>query len=150
MNNVEKGNQLRDFRKRLDYTQHQMADALGLDSTYLSQLENGRRDVDEWYLRKAEELLATFEQTRKASEVPVWKIQGIRGKCHLYLDKVLDACNSDEDRLAWTCVELQRHFPLASSGADAAAEELLSGPAPAAGSERRPKGRPAPSRAASK
>ncbi|MGH8023725.1 MAG: helix-turn-helix domain-containing protein, partial [Limisphaerales bacterium] len=55
---MEKAKRLRDLRHRLQWTQQQMAEALGLDASYLSQLENGRRKLDDWYLKKAGE----FEQ----------------------------------------------------------------------------------------
>ena len=58
---TEKAKQLRDVRHRLQWTQQQMAEALGLDASYLSQLENGRRKLDDWYLKKAGE----FENSRK-------------------------------------------------------------------------------------
>src|SRR5215469_17271438 len=59
----EKAKQLREMRLRLDWTQQQMAEALGLDPSYLSQLENGRRKLDDWYLKKAGE----FEKSKTTS-----------------------------------------------------------------------------------
>lgn len=38
--------------------------------------------------------------------------QTLRNKCHAHLDQVLDDCHSNHDELAWTYVELKKHFPL--------------------------------------
>lgn len=48
------GERLRAVRKRLGWTQRKMAVFLNLDSTYVSQLENGRKPVDESYVLRAE------------------------------------------------------------------------------------------------
>ena len=56
LTNFEKGKSLLEIRDRLNLTQKAMADLLGLDSTYLSQLENGHRAVSDHYLIKATEI----------------------------------------------------------------------------------------------
>ena len=50
---TEKAKQLREMRRRLEWTQQQMAEALGLDSSYLSQLETGLRVAGAKLARRA-------------------------------------------------------------------------------------------------
>lgn len=105
----EKARQLREVRRRLEWTQQQMADALGLDPSYLSQLENGRRKLDDWYLKKAGE----FERAAGIVEVEV-ESQGSQctaEACLAYLQQFLATCK-DPAKFSWTYVELQEHFPL--------------------------------------
>jgi transcriptional regulator with XRE-family HTH domain len=109
---IEKAKQLREMRRRLEWTQQQMAEALGLDPSYLSQLENGRRKLDDWYLKKAGE----FEKTKAtnifgnaASES--YSMQFTAESCLAYLRQFLATCK-DPAKVAWTYVELQQHFPL--------------------------------------
>jgi transcriptional regulator with XRE-family HTH domain len=114
LTNVEKGKLLRESRKRADLTQEQMAKALGLDKTYLSQLENGHRDIDEFYLVRAAEI----EKSNKVQAALADKAgtrydeEAVQSRCHSYLAAVLEECDGDEDKLRWTYVELQRRFPL--------------------------------------
>jgi len=97
-----------------------MAKALGLDFTYLSQLETGRREVDEWYVMKARELAEKIEKSKNVKGYPVETadavnlIGEIRQRCHLYVDRLLDAYEADgtPDLLVWLVVELERHFPI--------------------------------------
>jgi hypothetical protein len=42
-----------------------------------------------------------------------------RQKAHEYLDRVFDSCRGDDDREAWTYIELKRKFPLAGSAGNA-------------------------------
>lgn len=63
--NSDKGKLLMAARKRLGLSQVQMAQRLNLDSTYLSQLENGRREVDEFYVQRAEEMAREFENVNR-------------------------------------------------------------------------------------
>ena len=42
---VRFGKRLRDLRKKKGWTQVQMADALGIDRSYLSDMENGKLNV---------------------------------------------------------------------------------------------------------
>ena len=108
----DKAKQLREMRLRLDWTQQQMAEALGLDPSYLSQLENGRRKLDDWYLKKAGE----FEQS-KASNIfgnatpESYSLQTSAESCITYLKQFLATCK-DPAKIVWTYVELQEHFPL--------------------------------------
>jgi transcriptional regulator with XRE-family HTH domain len=66
LTNFDKGAILMAARKRLRFSQVQMAQKLNLDPTYLSQLENGQREVDEFYVQRAEELVREFENANKA------------------------------------------------------------------------------------
>lgn len=109
---IEKAKQLREMRLRLDWTQQQMADALGLDPSYLSQLENGRRKLDDWYLKKAGE----FEKTRTTDifgrvTPESFSLQSTAESCVTYLKQFLATCK-EPAKIVWTYVELQEHFPL--------------------------------------
>ena len=94
-----------------------MAKAMGLDKSYLSQLENGRRPVDEFYVARAADIeksnLINAQQVRESTAS--YSDDSIQQRCHRYLSSVLEECRHDEDRLRWTFVELQRHFPLKES-----------------------------------
>jgi len=68
LTNLEKAKKLREIRKRMGWTQERMAVALNLDSTYLSQLENDRRPVDEYYVTKVNEIELGIEKS-KSSDV---------------------------------------------------------------------------------
>ena len=113
----DKGKLLIAARKRLGLNQVQMAQRLNLDSTYLSQLENGRRAVDEFYVQRAEELAREFENANKfkasAGEIRESIAQGgpSRESCLEYFKAFLETC-TDAARLGWTAVELKQHFPL--------------------------------------
>ena len=116
MSNADKGKLLMTARKRLGFSQMQMATKLNLDSTYISQLENGRREVDEFYVERAEELAREFETLSrfKASD-PLRETSGqftpTRDTCLQYLHQFLETC-TDAAKLGWTAVELKEHFPL--------------------------------------
>jgi transcriptional regulator with XRE-family HTH domain len=114
MTDIEKGKLLWQTRKKLHFNQKKMADLLKLDSTYLSQLENGHRHVDTWYVQRAQEMMVAFGKSAPAKPPPAWKVQGMREKSHEALERVLDACHGDDERLAWTYVELVKHFPVST------------------------------------
>jgi DNA-binding XRE family transcriptional regulator len=108
----EKAKQLRDVRHRLQWTQQQMAEALGLDASYLSQLENGRRKLDDWYLKKAGE----FEKGKTTkiydkSTPEAYSMQTSAESCIAYLTRFLATCK-EPAHVVWTYVELQQRFPL--------------------------------------
>jgi transcriptional regulator with XRE-family HTH domain len=42
---VRFGRRLRELRKKKEWTQVQMADALGIDRSYISDMENGKKNV---------------------------------------------------------------------------------------------------------
>ena len=117
LTNFDKGKLLVIARKRLGYSQVQMAAELNLDSTYLSQLENGRREVDEFYVQRAEELARQFENANKfkvaagALQESAGQIEPTAESCLQYLRHFLETC-TDATKLGWTAVELKDHFPL--------------------------------------
>jgi DNA-binding XRE family transcriptional regulator len=109
---TEKAKQLREMRRRLEWTQQQMAEALGLDPSYLSQLENGRRKLDDWYLKKASE----FEKSKSGGIITSgpadsYSLESTAESCLAYLRQFLTSCK-DPAKIVWTYVELQEHFPL--------------------------------------
>ena len=109
---VEKARQLREMRRRLEWTQQQMAEALGLDPSYLSQLENGRRKLDDWYLKKAGEFEKTKSLNIFGNVTPEsYSLQSTAESCLAYLKQFLSTCK-DPAKIIWTYVELQEHFPL--------------------------------------
>jgi transcriptional regulator with XRE-family HTH domain len=117
LTNFDKGKLLISARKRLGFSQVQMAQKLNLDSSYLSQLENGRREVDEFYVNRAEELAREFENANKlkASAQALFESSGqlvpTRESCLRYLQQFLETC-TDPAKLGWTAIELKEHFPL--------------------------------------
>jgi transcriptional regulator with XRE-family HTH domain len=60
--NFDKAKLLYFARDRMAISREQMARALSIDALYLAQLEEGRRAVDEFYVRRAEELVRDFEK----------------------------------------------------------------------------------------
>ena len=58
----DKGKSLTEARNRMALSREEMARALYLDPLYLAQLEDGRRDVDEFFVTRAEELARAFEK----------------------------------------------------------------------------------------
>jgi transcriptional regulator with XRE-family HTH domain len=109
---AERARQLRDVRHRLQWTQQQMAEALGLDASYLSQLENGRRKVGDWYLKKAGE----FERTKTPNilanvTADSYSMQTSAEACIAYFTRFLATC-TDPAKIVWAYVELQQRFPL--------------------------------------
>jgi transcriptional regulator with XRE-family HTH domain len=116
LTNFDKGKLLMAARKRLGLSQVQMAQKLNLDSSYLSQLENGRREVDEFYVHRAEEMVREFENVNKlrASAEAIFESAAqtpSRESCLQYLHQFLETC-TDAAKLGWTAVELKEHFPL--------------------------------------
>ena len=94
-----------------------MAEKLNLDSSYLSQLENGRREVDEFYVNRAEEMAREFENAnkRRAAAEAIAESTGQPAptpeSCLQYLQQFLETC-TDPAKLGWTAIELKEHFPL--------------------------------------
>jgi transcriptional regulator with XRE-family HTH domain len=117
LTNFEKGKLLLTARKRLGLNQVQMAQKLNLDSSYLSQLENGRREVDEFYVNRAEELAREFENAPKLTAATEAIFESTdqpaptRESCLRYLQQFLETC-TDAAKLGWTAIELKEHFPL--------------------------------------
>jgi transcriptional regulator with XRE-family HTH domain len=117
LTNSEKGELLVAARKRLGLNQVQMAQKLNLDSSYLSQLENGRREVDQFYVNRAEEMAREFERVNKLRASAEVNFQSTaqpaptRESCLEYLQQFLETC-TDAAKLGWTVIELREHFPL--------------------------------------
>jgi len=108
----QKAEQLRETRLRLDWSQQMMAEALGLDPSYLSQLESGRRKLDDWYLKKAAEIEKTNAANIFGSVTPEsLSMQSTAESCVAYLKQFLATCK-DPAKIIWAYVELQEHFPL--------------------------------------
>ena len=117
MTNIEKAKFLRECRKKMGLTQADMAQRLGLDATYLSQLENDRRPIDDFYIDKVKDI-----QSRRgdAGDHGGGYVLNDRGpdpigvgkkKCLNHMRDYLSGCN-DANEVAWTLVELRHHFPL--------------------------------------
>jgi transcriptional regulator with XRE-family HTH domain len=113
--NTEKGKRLMTARKRLGLNQVQMAEKLNLDSTYLSQLENGRREVDEFYVERAEVWAKEFGNASRIEPAvfseDAAQIMPTREGCLRHFHRFLATC-TDAAKLGWTAVELKQHFPL--------------------------------------
>lgn len=108
------GEKIRESRKRAGLNQDQMAKAMNLDKSYLSQLENGHRWVDSFYVNRAAEIeKSNIVNAQQAKDAPAhYGHDSIQERCHQHLRKVLEQYGHDEVRLSWVLVELQRHFPL--------------------------------------
>ena len=102
--NTEKGKRLKEIRRQLGWGQAEMAKALKMDRSYLSQLEGGRRTIDEYYLDRAE-TIAREQPGANPTEVSAQA-------CRAYLNQFLATCGNDPARLGWTLVELKERFPL--------------------------------------
>ncbi len=94
-----------------------MADSLGLDPTYLSQLENAHRNVDDFYLSRATQLVRDFEKANKVKDHSLQEEGEAYGismvdRIRDYTNRVIHEYGTDPDRLAWIYVEMTRHFPL--------------------------------------
>jgi len=117
LTNLEKGKLLKAARKRLGFSQVQMAEELNLDPTYISQLENGRRELDVYYVRRAEELAQQRDNANKFQAAPdalrELSMEGMptRESCLEYFRQFLETC-TDPPKLGWAAVELKEHFPL--------------------------------------
>jgi transcriptional regulator with XRE-family HTH domain len=61
---MPKNDRLKEIREALGWTQVQMGEALELDPTYVSSLENGRFEIQPYVWKKAEALLANFEKSK--------------------------------------------------------------------------------------
>ena len=75
-----------------------------MDRGYLSQLEGGRRAIDDYYLERAE-TIGREQPGSNAAEVSAHA-------CRAYLNQFLATCGDDAAKLGWTLVELKERFPL--------------------------------------
>jgi transcriptional regulator with XRE-family HTH domain len=125
-------------RNRKGFTQTELAKKLGVHLRSVQNWEGGITEPRGEDVRNLSTILGMSvaflmcmdEQIsggRKAAYVPDAKGGEVRQRVHEYLDRVLDEYHGDEDRERWALVELKKKFPVASSGAAAAAGEILSG-----------------------
>jgi transcriptional regulator with XRE-family HTH domain len=109
---------LKAARTRLKWNQKQMADAIGLDRSYLSQLENGERTIRPWILDRVEVIereqrLSAVEKSMSLAETSEQSQHGaLLTQCREHLNAFLETCEDDAARIGWTLVELRRKFPL--------------------------------------
>lgn len=97
-----------------------MGERLGLDVSYISQLETDKRPVDNWYVTRAIEEAEKLEKSKEVNapgEVrdisPNYhpnRAEEIRQQCRDHLEQVLESCGSNELQLSWTLIELQRRL----------------------------------------
>ena len=126
MTNIEKANRLKAARIRLGYNQEQMGNALNLEKSYISQLENGHRPVDASYVQRAEEFVAGINKSNEIKEAfSNLSHSQIRNECHTWLDRILDNCFDNEYLLSLVLDDLKRKFKASNSTSGDAGEELL-------------------------
>jgi transcriptional regulator with XRE-family HTH domain len=114
---------LKTTRKRLGWDQAQMAKELGLNRSYLSQLENGARTIQPWVIKRLEEVeLGADKGIAKIRSALKDALQGygeltpstaaMARACMEYMAGFLERTGQDVVRLAWALDELHRRFPL--------------------------------------
>lgn len=120
---------LKAARKRLGWNQEELAKALGLDRSYLSQLENGR-EIQPWVWERLEVIergvKAGVDKSTACREESTAPGSPLEMQCREYLDDFLQTCHGDAAHLGWTLVELKKKFPLdlwAAPGASLARHE---------------------------
>ena len=127
-------------RNRKGLTQTELAKAIGVHLRSIQNWEGGITEPRGKDLRKLSTVLElAIPFLLGMDDAPKGAAPGQQGYrtddkggearqlAHEYLDKVMDSCHGDKPRMHWMYVELTRRFRLANSGADAAAEEILSG-----------------------
>jgi len=105
LSDAQKGKRLRDIRRQLGWGQAEMAKALKMDRSYLSQLEGGRRTIDDYYIERAEAIAVDHPASDSPAHVSAHA-------CRAYLNDFLATCGDDPARLGWTLIELKERFPL--------------------------------------
>lgn len=118
---------LKSARKRLGWDQKKMGEALGLDRSYISQLENGARAIKPWVLERLEIIErgvaagvekstpSTLNEARtpyRPAPVTLKSTSPLAQRCLDHCVEFIDGCEDDANRLGWTLVELQTRFPL--------------------------------------
>lgn len=111
---MDNSEEIKAIRAQLGWTQKQMAEAMGLVTSYVNSLENGKKPVLPRVLMKARWVLER-EDERKLNSTAHGQL---RLRIKAYLEKVLDSCGDDRDRLSWILVELQRQFPVVDPAKD--------------------------------
>lgn len=102
-------------------TQQELAKCLNLDPTYLSQLENAHRKIDDFYVEKVKELVEQKKLGKSNPREPQLddliqvksgdRLVAAKRKCLEYLREYLSTC-AKADQIGWTSVELRERFPL--------------------------------------
>lgn len=104
---MERSEELREIRKKLDWTQARLAEELDRDTSYVNQMENGKRPINDWTIREVRGFLQRDEE-RLINSTAYGRI---RVKIRDYLDRLMVSYGEDTERLAWLYVELQSRFP---------------------------------------
>lgn len=110
---------LKGVRKRLGWDQAHMAHELGLNRSYLSQLENGARPIQPWVIERVtsieagagKAMMALSEAVRGYGGLPP-SAAALARSCVEHLAQFLEKAGADIVRLSWTVDELHRRFPL--------------------------------------
>ena len=110
---------LREVRKRLGWDQAHMAHELGLNRSYLSQLENGARPIQPWVIERVtsieagagKAMMALSEAVRGYGNLPP-SASALARSCVEHLAAFLEKAGADIVRLSWTVDELHKRFPV--------------------------------------
>src|SRR5262249_4661703 len=107
---------------RLDIQQNELADKLGLQPGAISNWITGRNMPKGKSLRKLAAELHCEGWWLRVGGTSVKGAPGpagagtpqdeIRRKAKAYVDKLLDACRGDLEKMTWTYVEFQQRFPV--------------------------------------
>lgn len=115
---------LRAVRRQMGLDQQQMAKMLSLDRSYLSLLENDRREIQPWVMERLEaierehklgvvttsqrsvDLSAPYNAPQTSSEIPS------EAQLRAYFEELLKRSRGKVDRLGWLLTELKLKIPL--------------------------------------
>lgn len=74
----DKGHFIKEWRLHRELTQEQMAERVGIDKSYLSKIENGRKRYDQPFLEAASEVLnctpADLIERDPSTSARIWEI----------------------------------------------------------------------------
>lgn len=106
-------------RAKSRLTQQKLADSIGAALRSVQAWEKGETEPRRAAVEALSEVLRVPVARFYASpdvlreESPEWPAQdSLTEKCHKYLGDFLESCEGDPERLIWTRIELERHFPL--------------------------------------
>jgi len=94
-----------------------MAQELNLTRSYVSELENNRKTIQEWVMQRLD-ILAKRPVSMRGPGVENPTLQEGSAEpptdddCRAYLDLFLERCGGRPDRLGWTYITLKETFPL--------------------------------------
>jgi transcriptional regulator with XRE-family HTH domain len=91
LKNFDKGKRLKDARHQAGLTQVEMAQHLKIDPTYLSQLEKGRKPVDDYYLELADRVLKNLTDSNVLKEATPAYGKTPRQRCIEVIDEQMDS-----------------------------------------------------------